>query len=437
MNDMKKITYSLVAILFLVGICSCNSGNKNNSKGESLTDKGIYGKSEWAPMLKYEIDLHKKSTHPKEYPFSREWEEIGPGYWGAAAFGHWDIIHQVMDALVYDKQHGLDQLYNDLENQTPAGLVPGTIWMPGGVSGRKTAIWNTDRYGHPPVWMFAVDDYVKQTGNKAVLKDFYIPLVRQISWFENKRKAEGEGFFYTDILSKEWESGVDEGVRFDEVGMGPWACIDATCHVYKMYEFAVKWSKELGFDTLFFTKRKNEIKAFIQDSLYVVSNKMFYDIWAVKDPSKRHTVYENLWPLITGCATQKQADALIDNFVLDSTQFFTPHPISTVSVSDPKFELRLWRGPTWNSMTYWVARGCLGYGRKDAALKLLERALDMSAMQFGTTGTIWEFYHPYGGDQDILVRKPNEGSPKPSKDYLGHNPLLAMAKLYSDLKKSE
>lgn len=28
-----------------------------------------------------------------------------------------------------------------------------------------------------------------------------------------------------------------------------------------------------------------------------------------------------------------------------------------VSLSDPKFELRMWREPTWNSMTYWAARG--------------------------------------------------------------------------------
>jgi glycogen debranching enzyme len=200
-----------------------------------------------------------------------------------------------------------------------------------------------------------------------------------------------------------------------------------------MYEFAEKWSKELGFNPFYFEKRKNELNQFIQDSLYVEQDKMFYDSWAVKNPSLRHIVFENLWPLITGCATKQQADALIDNYILNPAHFYTPHPISTVSVSDPKFELRMWRGPAWNSMTYWVARGCLNYGRKDAAIKLLEKALDMSAMQFAKTGTIWEFYHPFGGNQSDLLRKLNQGVSSPSRDYLGHDPLLAMAKLYDEL----
>ncbi len=430
---MKIISTTLLVLFFLSSLFSCSTGNKNKSDEKLLIEKGIYGKKEWAPILNYTLELHKKSTHKKAYPFIYDWEEIGPGYYYAPAFGHWDIVNQAEDAFVYDKEFGIRQMYNDIHNQTATGMIPGSIWMPGGKSQRDTAEWNTDSEGHPPIWVFAVDDYVEMTGKVNLLKDFYPALIRQITWFENNRKAVGEGFFYNDILLKLWESGIDEGVRFDETGLGRWACIDATCHVYKMYEFAEKWSKELGFNPFYFEKRKNELNKFIQDSLYIEQDKMFYDICAVKNPSLRHIVFENLWPLITGCATKQQADALIDNYILNPAHFYTSHPISTVSVSDPKFELRMWRGPAWNSMTYWVARGCLNYGRKDAAIKLLEKALDMSAMQFAKTGTIWEFYHPFGGNQSDLLRKLNQGVSSPSRDYLGHDPLLAMAKLYDEL----
>jgi hypothetical protein len=57
-------------------------------------------------------------------------------------------------------------------------------------------------------------------------------------------------------------------------------------------------------------------------------------------------------------------------------------------------------------MTYWAARGCLRYGRADAARALLEASLDDSAAQFDRTGTIWEYYHPDGGHPEILARKP-------------------------------
>jgi putative isomerase len=80
-------------------------------------------------------------------------------------------------------------------------------------------------------------------------------------------------------------------------------------------------------------------------------------------------------------------------------------------------------------MTYWAARGCVRNERKDAARKLLEAALDATAVQFERTGTIWEFYHPQLGDPKSLVRK-STGRPIPSQDYLGHNPLFAMVDLW-------
>ncbi len=393
------------------------------------------GKKEWEPMLKYVKGLHEKSTHPKSYPFDYDWEEIGPGYYSGTAFGHWDIVHQVFDAFVYDPGHGIRQLYNNIKNQEPSGLVPGSIWMPGGMSQRKEVRWNSDSQGHPPVWVVAIDDYARLSGNDSVLKTFYPSLIRQITWFENERKAVPEGFFYNDILLKKWESGVDEGIRFDEAGLGAWACIDATSHVFMLYKYAEKWSGQLGMGTSYFSERKTELKNFINDSLYYSPDSMYYDIWAVRDTSLRNIVFENLWPMVAGAISSERANCLIDSYVLDKRHFFTPHPVSTVSVSNPKFELRMWRGPAWNSMTYWIARGCLDYDRPDAARLILEKALDATAKQFRETGEIWEFYHPLVGKQEELQRKPHSRYNLPSKDYLGHNPLLAMAKMYGQIMK--
>jgi hypothetical protein len=130
----------------------------------------------------------------------------------------------------------------------------------------------------------------------------------------------------------------------------------------------------------------------------------------------------------------EQAQRAIDENVLDPQRFFAPHPITTVGLEDPRFELRMWRGPAWNSMTYWAARGCLRYGRGDAARCLVEAALDGSAAQFERTGTIWEFYHPHGGDPLTLLRKPQTQHNVPCRDYLGHNPLLALARMWDALR---
>jgi putative isomerase len=141
-----------------------------------------------------------------------------------------------------------------------------------------------------------------------------------------------------------------------------------------------------------------------------------------------------MWPLVTGAATPEQANRYIDRYLLNPQVFLTAHPIATVGRRDPKFELRMWRGPAWNSMSYWAARACLNYGRKDAAKLILEKALDDSAKQFARTGTIWEFYNPLGSKPEDLQRKPTTKYNVPCRDYLGHNPLLAMARLYDTVK---
>jgi hypothetical protein len=47
------------------------------------------------------------------------------------------------------------------------------------------------------------------------------------------------------------------------------------------------------------------------------------------------------------------------------------------------------------------------YNRQDAAIRFTERALDATAEKFAVTGTIWEFYHLFGGAPTELQRKPH------------------------------
>jgi hypothetical protein len=140
-----------------------------------------------------------------------------------------------------------------------------------------------------------------------------------------------------------------------------------------------------------------------------------------------------MWPMIVGAASPAQASRVIDDWLMRRDRFFTIHPIATVAMSDTKFELRMWRGPVWNSMTYWAARGAAQYGRREQARELLEAALDDTAAQFERTGTIWEFYSPKGGHPEDLKRKPQTKRNQPFSDYLGHNPLMAMARMWQQM----
>jgi hypothetical protein len=388
-------------------------------------------KPSWKPMLEALAALHRACTHPagELIRLPHPWEEIGSGYCYAPAFGHWDIVHQMLDQLSYDPQHVRHQLVNNWVHQLPNGFLPGTIYSSNGET-----VWNTEG-GHPPVWPVALEEYWMRYGGKAeesVLREGYDVLLKQIEWFEHNRKAEPEGCYYTDIYKKIWESGVDDGLRFEHTPTGPFACVDATSHMFLVYEHAASWAERLGKtdEAERLHSRARQLEVYIQYAMFDEETGFFHDSWSVGLPALRRLTIEGIWPIVVGAAAEHQAMQVIDGNLLHPGRFFTRHPLPSVAVSEPAFELRMWRGPTWNSMTYWAAKGCMRYGRLDAASVLLERALDGSAEQFSRTNTVWEFYHPHGGDPLELARKPYTPYNAPCRDYLGHNPLRAMAELW-------
>lgn len=383
------------------------------------------GKPAWRPMLEYVVALHERCVNPARDPFPYPWEEIGPGYCNGPAFGHIDLTHAVLDVLPAEPEHARQQLLNNLAAQQDDGLVPGVIRMDG-----ERPQWK-DFKGYPPVWVMGVEACYEAERDDEFLAYCLDALVRQIGWFDAKRRSDdGRGYFYLDVHGKPWESGVDEGIRFVESPEGQPLCIDATAHGYMMHDHAARWAQRLGRPSEDLAQRAAELRQIIQDELFDPEVGFFFDSWAMQDRSVRHITFEGLAPLIAGAASHEQANRVIDGYVLSPEHFFAEHPITTVSRSDPQFELRMWRGPAWNSITMWCARACLHYGRHDAAAAILEPALDDSARHFASTGTVWEFYHPFGGDPSTVERKPDTPNNAPCGEYLGHNPLCAMANLF-------
>ena len=392
----------------------------------------LIGRKEWQGLLQYVAKLHQRSVRPAEPPFQYDWEEIGPGYHLRPAFGHWDIIHECIDTLEYEPEHTKRQLFNLLGTQREDGSLPTVVMMkywPGDDNSGCT---------HPPIWPILADDYYRKTEDADFISFCLEGLLKQISWFENERQCTDGGFYYLECAGEKtnWESGVDQGVRFDACPARPCACIDACCHVYLMYQCAARWAESLDTRHSQLKAKADALKSFIQNELFHEETGFFVDRWVVDDEELNIT-FEGMWSIVAGVATKEQADRVINENLLNRNVFFTEHPISTVAVESPKFELRMWRGPAWNSMTYWAARGCCNYGHNHAAGVLLERAINQTAKKFAETGTVWEFYDPFGDDQMKLSRKVGTVQNVPCQDYLGHNPILAMCRLWESAHKQD
>ncbi len=428
-RSLPGIVLGAVSIAAL--LLSATTGARQDDWATPLrAEANTLGKPSWRPMLKHLADMHVGGTHRALEPFEFPWEDTGTGYGLGPAFGHWDLVHEVLDVLPTVPEHARQELLNDVRLQLPNGFLPGLYWMtPAALAGQKQKFDRNN--SHPPVWVMAADDYMSQTGDHALAREFFEHAVRQIRWFEAARRAKPDGFLYDDILTNKWESGVDEGVRFDNRNSArSTACVDATSHVYQLCDYAARWAGMIGEDPAPWTQRADGLRHFIRARLWMEQDGFFFDSWAVEQPELKRQAFEGIWPVVVGAASPEQANRVIDAWLLEPKRFYAKHPISTVGASDPQFELRMWRGPAWNSMTYWAARACVRYGRNDAARKLLEPALDDTARQFARTGTIWEFYHPNGGFPEELARKPQTKRNQPFAEYLGHNPLFAMARLW-------
>ena len=389
-----------------------------------VREAALPGNPAWKPMLLYLAELHGQSVHPPLDYFRFPFEDIGPGYQGGKVFGHIDLTHERLDIVRALPEHARNQLRNELAGQQPDGLIPGVVTF----DKAGKAAWKPDK-GFPPIWVVSAEACMGGRPDRAFVKECLDALRKQIGWFEAKRAAPGGGFYYLDVVQKTWESGMDEGIRYDERPPGPAASVDATAHVYMLYDYAFRWSHAIGAPDAQWVGKKTHLQEFINAHLWDEKTGFFYDSWAAHQPERQHLAFEGMWPVVVGAATPAQAKRVIDEHLLNPKEFFTPHPIATVARSDPKFERRMWRGPAWNCMTYWAARGCARYGRADAARQLLEKALDATATEFQRSGTVWEFYDADLGDQKTLARKP-KGRKIPCVDYLGHNPLFAMVDLW-------
>ncbi|MEI7766533.1 MAG: trehalase family glycosidase [Phycisphaerae bacterium] len=390
-------------------------------------------------MLRYVADLQRRCLHPPSPPFCRPWLEIGPGYCYGPACGHFDLVHEVLDLVAESPAIARDQMLNLLELQRADGLIPfvwmgenpARTWLPANLPMAERL---AKALPYPPLWPVAVEACLAMRSDDELLAKAYAALCRQLAWFDTNRQLPDGGYYYADIFGDgRWESGMDQSCRFAEPLLQPSACVDATSHVFWCRRFAAAWARRLGHDAGPHEEALARLRTYIQQAFFCAETNWFHDRWTVNDPPQRHLFFEGIWPMVVGAASPAQADAALRVNLLNPDRFLTAHPIATVARSDPAFELRLWRGATWNSMTLWAVEGSLAYGNRSGARELLEKALDSTAVQFARTRTVWEFYHPLGGNPEDVVRKPGRAQIGPCRDYLGHNPLSAMARIWKGL----
>jgi len=255
-----------------------------------------------------------------------------------------------------------------------------------------------------PLWVLAVEDYVKNHGTRKASQPFFTPLLRQIEWMEKNCKA-GEGYKFPG----------EEGKYYPETGNG--ASVEATSMAYMLYNHAAMWSIRIGSDPKEYSAKAKAIQTFINTQLWKES------LNGYTDEGSTTITAETIWPMALFASTPPKARAICDTYILKQNWFLTKHPMP-LQKGDAAVE---------NTYTYFAARGAWMFGRHNACLTLITESLNDMAAVTNSKNAIYRWYAAKGGNPSAIKNKGVANQ----KGYAGTNPIWAMVAWYDFVLKNK
>jgi glycogen debranching enzyme len=157
-----------------------------------------------------------------------------------------------------------------------------------------------------------------------------------------------------------------------------------------------------------FLKEAHAVEHDILEKMWDSKEKKFF---ALKDGKKIPVVsVSNLFPLILDNISEEQLIEIL-KLIEDPDWFYTPYPLPSVPVNSPYFdpdykEKRLWRGPVWININWYVVRGLIKQGKRLAknnpilsqhCFNLAKEIIDKTSSLLKNSGCR-EFYNPFTGE---------------------------------------
>lgn len=291
-----------------------------------------------------------------------------------------------------------------------------------------TAAWQKDGTSvitQPPLIASTVWELHQKAEDRAFLEEMYPILKAHYLALVTRRDPTDEGLI--GIINPD-ESGEDNSPRFDHaLGISPFHKPEE--HLEKRIALVEKlteckfetricmqqyfWIKDVSFNAI--VLRGFEALALIAETLgdygdrnlfdgyrrrtgeamraRMREDERFYSLEGSGDEKIRINTWNLFMPLYAGLLTKKEVDTLVERYLMDEKQFWTPYPIPSVSYQESMFsEDDMWRGPTWIASNWFVYHGLRRYGfMKEASLLAQKSVALVSESGFR------EYYSPLSG----------------------------------------
>ena len=125
---------------------------------------------------------------------------------------------------------------------------------------------------------------------------------------------------------------------------------------------------------------------------------VFWDRDGIGDHQVRVLTVSSLFPLILPELPAGMVQRLVDEHLLNESEFWTPYPVPSVAVGEPSFDpdfvsRGIFRGSSWINLNWYLYWALRTHGRSDIARALACRTITMIAKS-----DLRECYGPYSGE---------------------------------------
>lgn len=326
----------------------------------------------------------------------------------------WDSWKIASGNVFFNEDIAKNDIITLFDYQADNGMVPDFIGY-----NKKRNNWRDTK---PPVSAWGAMNVYKKTGDKKFLEEVFPKIYKFHKWWYAERDHDHNGiceYGSTDgtLLAACWESGMDNGVRFDDAvmlknGENAWSmnqeniCLNSFLYMEK--SLLAEMADILGKPALAKGLRKDmeKIKKFVQTKMWDEETGFFYDTRIGTGEPVKVMGAECWLPLWAGIATEEQARKVKDK-MMDPSKFNSTLPLGTLEVSHPRLRPTrgYWRGPVWVDQVYFGIKGLRNYGYDKEADFLTEKFID-NAQGLTTDGPIHENYNPLTGE---TLNSPNFG----------------------------
>lgn len=298
----------------------------------------------------------------------------------------WDAYFHALAYRHIDPSLAQDQLRILLDHQREDGMLPDAVHDEGLVTHLDFPV-DAD-VTKPPLVAWAAWKLFEASQDREFLDEIYESLTRWNRWWFEKNDLDHNGLCE---YQHPFSSGLDDSPLWDE-GM-PVESPDLNTYLCLQQEALANIAGVIGDRQAAreWRQRSDEIAQRMIEKMWDEDAGLF---WASRHQQRIQVRTPfNLFPLITGRMPSKVAARLVAN-LSDESQFWTPYPLPSVALNDPKFDPnQMWRGPSWININYLFIEGLERTGYTQLAKQLRQRTLDMIAQH----PDIYEYYHPLSG----------------------------------------